>query len=738
MTGSILLIFVTSFAINLILHYKNNSKVYFNELKNQNDILVKQFATTKELIIKSITTYTYNLVIDDIQFKNLLENFQYSYEEKKELSDKMQGFVNSNRYINSAYIYIPKDGAVLTTDIGMFFNENEFYDKVFLNKTDDSYLKLLEQREVNVLGKKYNYISIICSVKSKNNELLGIFVSNINADTVYKEAQSAIVVSERFNLLALDKNKKILYSNNIEQINRILDDNKDKMKYSYLNDKLISNFNDNGLISTYYSPSEKINYIIDLELKKFSSKNIFEYTVSSFLLTICLGFLLKLIMSQKLFKPLAKVITNIKNSYSIADGDSEIKVIENAFSDLIFKNVQLEDQYTQMLPIYREKLLHDIVVRKDYTIEEIKNKLAYYEMELKLQNYIVITLRVNKRGMEEEKNRMVKLLIKNKAEVLMQENYAGFCVETGKDDMTICLSLKSNVFDDVDYDAIVEFAELVVSLIKEELRIMVNAGIGSFVNSIEDIYKSYEESIESLNYNKMLKKSVGAIYEIKKINKNIFEYPYDLEYKLLSYMKIGDYNKSYFYLDNIFDTVQKQNMLTDSEIESIIFLLLGAINELIYQNAINLADEDRGVTKKLQMIRNNNLDDVKNELKIYITKIINVINVNKSNSSNIINQILKHIDENYTNELQLIDLEEEFKLNRYYIGQLIKENTGINFNDYINKKRIDKAVELLKTSDLPIKDISEAVGYKYPHYFIKLFKKTYGIAPGEYRSKAII
>jgi AraC-like DNA-binding protein len=710
--------------------------MYYNELEKQNNILISQFVKNKELLISSLKTYTYNLVVDDIQFKKLLENYQGTNEDKIDITDKLKGFVNSNKFVNSAYLYIPTNNLVLTTDIDMSFNKEDFYDLTPINYSDKSYLKMLQQRKVKIAGKNYDYISIVCRVMSTNNNLIGIFVVNIKCNDVYKEAQNSIAISEEFNIYATDTEGKILYSNNSESINNLLYEDRLGVENLLNENKLNSKSNGNRLISNFYSSSEKINYQLSLEFKNYESKVILEYTLLSLVISICLGIVLKMIISQKVFKPLKRVISNISSSCNIErEVNSEIGVLETVFSDLTEKNIELQKQYTQMLPIYKEKLLRDIVERGDYTFEEIKNKLKYYEMKLDLNNYIIVTIRPIKGIYEEEKNPMIKILIRNKIEELMLGKYNGFCVETGKDDISVCLNVSKNSFDNTDFEDIIQFAEATIFQIKKELGINVNLGIGSFVVDIGEINKSYEESVEVLNYNKILRKAVVSIYEIKKLSKTKFEYPYDIETNLLNYIKIGDYKESCTYLDNIFYKVQNTSILTNLEIESIILLLLSALNELIYQNGIDIPDEGYSVEKMFQMIRNNSLDDVKAELKKYIIKIVDEINIIRGSSTSIINRVLQYLNENYAGELQLIDLEDKFKLNKYYIGQLIKENTGINFNDYLNKKRLEKAIELLKNTDFTIKDISEAVGYKYSYYFIKVFRKAYGMAPGEFRSK---
>jgi two-component system response regulator YesN len=57
----------------------------------------------------------------------------------------------------------------------------------------------------------------------------------------------------------------------------------------------------------------------------------------------------------------------------------------------------------------------------------------------------------------------------------------------------------------------------------------------------------------------------------------------------------------------------------------------------------------------------------------------------------------------------------------------------VTLTDYINKTRLENSKMLLKSSDLPISVVALNVGYTDPNYFVKLFKKQYGVTPSEYR-----
>lgn len=95
--------------------------------------------------------------------------------------------------------------------------------------------------------------------------------------------------------------------------------------------------------------------------------------------------------------------------------------------------------------------------------------------------------------------------------------------------------------------------------------------------------------------------------------------------------------------------------------------------------------------------------------------------------------IIRYINENYSTDLSLKKVADSFHMNASYISQLIKSETSLTYTQYVNELRINRAKQLLKTTDLSLAQISEAVGIHDYFYFIKRFKKDTGITPGKYR-----
>ena len=68
-----------------------------------------------------------------------------------------------------------------------------------------------------------------------------------------------------------------------------------------------------------------------------------------------------------------------------------------------------------------------------------------------------------------------------------------------------------------------------------------------------------------------------------------------------------------------------------------------------------------------------------------------------------------------------------------YLSALINRESGQSFSEYLNQLRIKHAMELLRSSSESLSEIARQVGYNDPYYFSKMFKKTLGVSPREFK-----
>lgn len=92
-----------------------------------------------------------------------------------------------------------------------------------------------------------------------------------------------------------------------------------------------------------------------------------------------------------------------------------------------------------------------------------------------------------------------------------------------------------------------------------------------------------------------------------------------------------------------------------------------------------------------------------------------------------------YVEEYYSSNIRLEQLAQLYFVNANYLRNLFKRQTGLNFTDYLNKFRIEKAVEMLRDPEKKMINISMEVGFNNVTYFNKLFKRYKGVSPKKYR-----
>ncbi len=127
------------------------------------------------------------------------------------------------------------------------------------------------------------------------------------------------------------------------------------------------------------------------------------------------------------------------------------------------------------------------------------------------------------------------------------------------------------------------------------------------------------------------------------------------------------------------------------------------------------------------------------DLKSYFSAILlRMVELRDQASSSQCRQLLKqamaYIDNHFTEEsLSLNQVAREVNISANYLSAVFSQEIGATFTEYVTGKRMDRAKELLRTTDKRSGEVAAAVGYKDPHYFSFLFKKTQGCTPRDYR-----
>ena len=167
--------------------------------------------------------------------------------------------------------------------------------------------------------------------------------------------------------------------------------------------------------------------------------------------------------------------------------------------------------------------------------------------------------------------------------------------------------------------------------------------------------------------------------------------------------------------------------LREEQNETLVIIMSGYAEFSYAQKAI-----DYGVYKYLTKPINTD------ELEQIITKIVSRLDeqqpeVEYSGIPDAVRELIETVEKNLSSDIKLNTIADQLHMDAIYLGRLFKKSMGIGFKDYVVQKRMERAQQLIRTTNLPISEIAEKVGYREENYFRMSFKRFCGCSPREYK-----
>ncbi len=148
------------------------------------------------------------------------------------------------------------------------------------------------------------------------------------------------------------------------------------------------------------------------------------------------------------------------------------------------------------------------------------------------------------------------------------------------------------------------------------------------------------------------------------------------------------------------------------------------VNE-ITQRAVQRMQAETSIQRKMQIARGmyvelaEAVDRSRSQMGAYTGPIRKAVNT------------LRH---NYSQNLSLNQLAEQVNMSPSHLSRTFSKEVGMSISQYVAALRCEEAASMLKNGDASIQEISAYVGYLDNNYFVKVFKKQYGMTPSEYRA----
>ncbi|WP_246310857.1 helix-turn-helix domain-containing protein [Paenibacillus xylanilyticus] len=282
-----------------------------------------------------------------------------------------------------------------------------------------------------------------------------------------------------------------------------------------------------------------------------------------------------------------------------------------------------------------------------------------------------------------------------------------------------------------EISSIKQIMEHVRGMLLDTLSIAPMIAAGSGYRQLHELNQSYIEACSAFDLLVPGEFGTSALFEeMSKTPSHSFWIPNHMQLKLAQSLKQGNSDVASQMIRSSVSSLQS-SMLPALLVRCISFDLLNTI----LKTASELGEHHMLQQIAPNMVFSSSLDELESVLLSLASQLCAEVNQDtQQEEQTLIDRIVDYIDTHFTDHnLSLDTLAYEFEVSPSHVSRSFKEKTGINFIQYIWQKRLDRVFHQLKTTDTPLKDLIQEVGYLDTPNFIRKFKKETGLTPGQYR-----
>lgn len=280
---------------------------------------------------------------------------------------------------------------------------------------------------------------------------------------------------------------------------------------------------------------------------------------------------------------------------------------------------------------------------------------------------------------------------------------------------------ENTYLEDVDF---IYLSNTISQKVKENMNLEVLWGVGSLFNTAD-------KAIESFS---LAKTVLSNLFKGGEISKTLSELPLELEMNFEQVIISGD--KVEF--EVMFTQLEQWIKLTSISITEKKNYLIGLISILKHAASKQFPNGKCDIEYN-DVLEASNDSEFINGMKHFLNNLLLlIIEMYDNENTPAIKLACDYIDDHYQDDISLEDVANYCNLSTFYFSKIFKKEKRQNFINYLTGIRIKRAKTLLEESNLSIKEITNAIGYKDPNYFTRVFKKEVECSPTDFRSKKML
>lgn len=533
---------------------------------------------------------------------------------------------------------------------------------------------------------------------------------------------------KQYTIAVLDPAKHLLWSNrDIQDMDGVLEIAQNPDLYYVSDDMgmLWTRSKKNGWIYVLLVPQKQALEQLSI-LKKF--------VYSLFVLVACCGTFLSVISAVRKGKPLDELYTLVTSAENSEVPD---RPLGETVSRLLKNHQELLKVMESEKPTRQKMFIHDLLKGEFGAAEQLLWEAEKSDIQLKGAAWLVANFELftgnDFYDIELQTLEEVHII----AQVLhkyLTENYPGqilFCTSTYKSSMVIFeISEKYEATKERACQTIANSCKWLSSAYQVETR----WGISHLSEDLMLLWKSAEEAKLSLGHCNNEHPIIEYSIELENIYD--FYFPEIAQERLKDGICSGNMSE----VESVLAVIKKENL--SRRLARAKFLKLNRKITDLLSDVWNESSPENGKRKIMwlnELIIN--ADPDQNE---YFQRFFHVCQfacqqnseMKKQQRGKMTDEIMQYLNEHYMDSsLGLAQVGILFHISEGYLSSIFKKQTGVNFADYLENIRIERAKELLLVGNITVSEIAGKVGYNSVHAFRRAFKRVEGISPKEVRKR---
>ncbi|MFC5468908.1 helix-turn-helix domain-containing protein [Cohnella suwonensis] len=500
---------------------------------------------------------------------------------------------------------------------------------------------------------------------------------------------------------------------------------------------------------TYYrSPSNGWVYLSYTSIASLTkeSRKIGVYTLIVCAFMLILTMLLAWLGSRRMYSPIQRLLQQMNVRYVDVkqDGTNEFQAIGDRVQRLFQSNSRLESEVHQQLKLVRASFLAK-AFQGNVRNGDLKEQLERFGYTGQLQSWssmAVVALQIDSLENTRYDKRDMELLlfaVHNMIEELVPSNvrFAPVII-----DQTVVTLFGNAVADSGENDFnnfLFETTDHLQRQIQSFLDLKASIGISLPFPSVARLSAAYREGLDALKHRMKLGEGIIVQYENANQGKHYLNrsYPNHLESELLDAIKLADKDKAKELLAAFLVPVFSAG-LSPQEYHVPTMRLLNSLLVVMQETGISL-NQIRLAKGSLfdELLDLNTVPEI--EDWFWTTVVHPMIRTFRDRQEaqyhNISEKMIDLVHRFYDTDLTLEDCASRLNYNANYLSSVFRKETNSSFSEYLAAFRFAMAKKWLAETDVTIKDIAARLRYNNPQNFIRSFRKSEGMTPGQFRDK---